>query len=159
MKRRRLRFHNLNLRLICFKTQLKEYKKGVGLCCTHSPYSMILVANLTLVMVNLLCVPTSAMFVLNCFLIRMLFLLVASTCTTLHQAYYVNSHACCKVNDCKKTWQLNWLLSMGIWPMNEDALMSLRAQSLACMSWVWKLKDKLATLGKVLLVLNLLNLC
>jgi hypothetical protein len=84
LKRRRLRFHNLNLRLICFKTQLRKCKKGVGLCCTHNPYSMILVTNLTLLIhkVNLLCASMNALFMLNGFLARMLSLLVAGTLTT-----------------------------------------------------------------------------
>jgi len=87
LKRRRLGFHNLNFRLVCFKAQLKKCK-GVGLCCTHNPYSMILVTNLTLVMVNLLYVPTNALFVFNGFLARMLLLLVVGTCTT-HLAFYI----------------------------------------------------------------------
>jgi hypothetical protein len=88
LKRRRLGFHNFNLRLACFKTQLRKCKKGMGLCCTHNPYYMILVANLTSMMVNLLCVLTSALFVLNGFLARMLLLLVVGTCTT-HLALHI----------------------------------------------------------------------
>jgi hypothetical protein len=43
--------------------------------------------------------------------------------------------------------------------IERGVLTSLKIQSLACTSWLRKLKYELATLGKVLLVLNLLNLC
>jgi hypothetical protein len=43
--KKKIRLSQLEFEVSMFKDTLRECKKGVGLCCTHNPYFVILVAN------------------------------------------------------------------------------------------------------------------
>jgi hypothetical protein len=66
-------------------------------------------------------------------------------------AYYVGFHQYCKVVDCKEELHPTWLQSVNVQPLSEDALTSLRAQSLMRLSWLQRLKEKAYFLGEFLL--------
>ncbi len=66
-------------------------------------------------------------------------------------AYVVTTHQSCKVVDCGQAFHHNWLSAIGIWPLNEDALTSLKAQSPMRLSWLQKLKDKANLSNEILL--------
>jgi hypothetical protein len=44
-------------------------------------------------------------------------------------AYYAGFHPCYKIVDCKEEFQHNWLTIVGIRPLSEAMLTSLKAES------------------------------
>jgi hypothetical protein len=91
---------------------------------------MILIINLNLLLysaqVNPHLLSMNALFTHNGFLI------VASCDHTYHiccMAYYVSFHPCCKIVDYKEEFQHNWLVVVGIRPLSEDVLTSLKIKS------------------------------
>jgi hypothetical protein len=137
-ERKKSRIGQLEFEVTMFQEMLKKMQEGGG-SMLH-PQMMIHDFDFNIDLSVVKCPSKSSIIVNECHVCAQWFPgndIFVANCHTYHVfciAYYVGSHQCCKVASCKETFHPAWLQSISVRPLNEDALIYLRATNAPIMA-------------------------